>query len=318
MFLTDALPRLWIGLVASMLIGLLAYRRGSLTESGLLGTVIVGTTIFGFGGPAAGLTLIAFFVSSSALSHFKATNMRKQRAAEMFEKGGQRDIGQVLANGGAAAIFAVLWAIDDSFKRSNANGLFTCSGGAFWLLAAMVGALATVNADTWATELGVLSKSAPRLITHLTQKVSPGTSGGITRTGTLAAIGGALFIGIVYFVLGISFPDYGSSFRGAVFADIGLARPAMTTCANVLPLAAPFAVVGGLLGSLFDSFLGATVQTMYYSEARQRETEKATEPDGTPNRHLRGWAWMNNDWVNFIASLFGALVAVLLSIAIFR
>ena len=76
--------------------------------------------------------------------------------------------------------------------------------------------------------------------------------------------------------------------------------------------------IGGLLGSLFDSFLGATVQAIYYSDARQKETEKAVERDGTPNRHLRGWKWMNNDWVNFISSLFGAFVSALLAILIFR
>ena len=59
--------RLLIGLAASALIGAFALWRGSLTPSGALGAVIIGTTIFGFGGWAAGLTLIAFFVSSSRL-----------------------------------------------------------------------------------------------------------------------------------------------------------------------------------------------------------------------------------------------------------
>ena len=70
--------------------------------------------------------------------------------------------------------------------------------------------------------------------------------------------------------------------------------------------------LGGLLGSLFDSFLGATAQAIYYSKARQKETEKAVEKDGTPNKLLRGWKWLNNDWVNFISSVVGALIAALL------
>jgi uncharacterized membrane protein len=69
------------------------------------------------------------------------------------------------------------------------------------------------------------------------------------------------------------------------------------------------AAVSGLTGSLFDSLLGATVQAIYYAPNRDKETEKRVEPDGTPNRHLRGWRWMNNDWVNFLSSLVGAATA---------
>jgi uncharacterized membrane protein len=70
--------------------------------------------------------------------------------------------------------------------------------------------------------------------------------------------------------------------------------------------------IGGLLGSLADSLLGATVQRIYYSDVRGKETEKRFEKDGTRNRALRGWAWMNNDMVNMIASLAGGAVAVLM------
>jgi uncharacterized membrane protein len=66
------------------------------------------------------------------------------------------------------------------------------------------------------------------------------------------------------------------------------------------------AAIGGLVGSLFDSFLGATVQAMYFSDTRNKETEKAIEHDGTPNRLIRGRRWLNNDWVNFISSVIGA------------
>jgi uncharacterized membrane protein len=51
---------------------------------------------------------------------------------------------------------------------------------------------------------------------------------------------------------------------------------------------------------------------MYYSERRGKETEKAFERDGTPNRLIRGWPWLTNDWVNFLASLFGAATSALI------
>lgn len=237
--------------------------------------MLTGTLIFGFGGWVGGLLLIAFFVSSSLLSRFKERDERKQRAAEQFEKGGQRDLGQALANGGAATALAVLsWVAAQSDPKAGEA-----------LFAAMVGALATVNADTWATELGVLSKAAPRLITRLSRSVPPGTSGGVTPLGTLAAGSGALFIGASHGALALL-----------------LASEQLGFALGVLPLA----VLGGVIGSLFDSVLGATVQAMYYSERRQKETEKPVERDGTPNRLIRGWRWLNNDWVNFLASLVGA------------
>src|SRR5690242_13602045 len=93
--------RLLVGLAFSSVVGVLAYRHKSLARSGIAGAVITGTLIFGLGGIVSGLLLITFFVTSSVLSHYKAT--RKQIVAEQFDKGGQRDLGQALANGGAAA-----------------------------------------------------------------------------------------------------------------------------------------------------------------------------------------------------------------------
>lgn len=279
--------RFGLGLVVSTLIGIVAYRRGSLSQSGIFGAILTGTAIFGFGGWAAGLTLIAFFVSSSVLSHFRERDTRKQRAAEMFDKGGQRDLWQALANGGAAAAFAAIAGLSDAQSTL-----------ALAAVAAMVGALATVNADTWATELGVLNKAKPRLITTF-GIVEPGTSGGVSPVGIGAALMGAAFIAVVYFIL-----------RAIEFGGT-------PTPPGVMPGAAAI-IIGGVAGSLFDSFLGATVQAMYYSHKRNKETEKQFERDGTPNKPIRGWPWLNNDWVNFISSVFGALVSAAIALLVIK
>ncbi len=274
----DTLPveRLAVGFVLSTAIGLAAYWRGALSLSGIAGAILTGTLIFGFGGWTMGLLLIAFFVSSSWLSHVKKTDPRKQRAAEMFEKGGRRDLGQALANGGAAAGFSTLGWVLGAHDPALAAICYACA----------VGALCTVNADTWATELGVLSPSPPRLITRLSQVVPTGTSGGVTVAGTGAALGGAAFIAAC-----------SVAFQG-IFGDLLPSQQWASLAAA--------AIVGGVGGSLFDSALGATVQAIYYSERRQKETARAHERDGTRNRHVRGWRWLNNDWVNFLSSLFGA------------
>src|SRR5258708_40162933 len=99
------LLQILIGLFLSALIGYVGYLRQSLSKSGVLGAVLVGTAIFGFGGWAWGLLLIVFFVSSRALSHFKAA--RKEALAEKVSKGSQRDLAQAPADGGVAARLAV-------------------------------------------------------------------------------------------------------------------------------------------------------------------------------------------------------------------
>jgi len=68
----------------------------------------------------------------------------------------------------------------------------------------------------------------------------------------------------------------------------------------------------GLAGSLFDSFLGATVQAMYFCPKDNKETEKhPIHTCGTETVHLRGWKWLTNDWVNFACGVFGSMIALL-------
>jgi uncharacterized protein (TIGR00297 family) len=264
------LANLAIGLVLSLLIAAVAYRARSLSPSGALGAVLVGTIIFGLGGWAWGLLLIAFFVSSSALSHFRKA--RKSRLDDTFAKTGRRDLAQTLANGGWGAALAV----------------FALFAPDRWpLFAAFVGAMAAVNADTWATELGVLSPRLPRLITSRA-RVAVGTSGAISLYGTLAAAAGALFIGAAAVVL--------SPLEGYV--------PAVR-----LAWLATAALLGGLAGALVDSLLGATVQGVYWCERDQKETEKRVHGCGERTRLLRGWAWLDNEWVNFTCSVVGSAVA---------
>jgi uncharacterized protein (TIGR00297 family) len=272
-----------IGFTLGGLIGLLAWRARALSRSGAWAATLSGGLIFGLGGFPWATLLLAFFISSSLLSRLFAR--RKAALSEKFSKGSQRDWGQVLANGGLGALLAIV---------------FTLLPETGWPWIAFAGAMAAVNADTWATELGVLSRVPPRLITT-GQPVAPGTSGGVTGLGTWASVAGALLIGAAATLL--------------VQAKSLLNGDGWGTRAVSYPL---LAVVGGLAGSLVDSLMGATIQRIYYCDRCGKETESAVHRCGQPARPVRGWAWLNNDLVNFLASIVGGVTAALLAWIVWR
>jgi uncharacterized protein (TIGR00297 family) len=263
------------GFILGFLIAILAWRLKALDRSGAWAAVLSGGIIFGLGGFAWAVLLLTFFISSSALS--RAFAGRKSTLSEKFSKGGQRDWAQVLANGGLGAVLAVL------------HTLFPENPLPF---IGFAGAMGAVNADTWSTELGVLNPSPPRLITN-GKMVECGTSGGISVLGSLSALGGAALVGVPAAL----FSAAESTLWGHT-PRVGLALM-------------PAVVIGGVVGAFFDSLLGATVQGIYYCPACKKATERHPQHlCGSETNLLRGWRWLNNDVVNFFASLIGALVAV--------
>lgn len=258
------------GFILATIVAYIAYRAHSLNKSGAIAAIVVGIVIFGIGGWEWAVLLLTFFITSSGLS--RAFKKRKAGLNEKFSKGHERDAGQVLGNGGLATLFAALHAF---YPESILP----------WV--GFAASLAAVNADTWATELGVLNPTPPRMITDLRKRVEKGTSGGISLVGTLASLLGSAVIAL----------------PAILFSPLDSLS---TTDFLLITLA-------GLAGSLFDSFLGATVQAMYYCPTDQKETEKhPLHTCGTQTIHLRGWKWLDNDWVNFACGAFGAMIALLL------
>jgi len=262
-----------LGLLFAIGISALSYRIGVLNRSGALAASVLGLVVFGFGGWPWAVVLLGFFITSSGLS--KLLKKRKRDLSEKFSKGSNRDAGQVFANGGVAGFFVLFHIL---FPQ------------AAWPWLAFAGAFAAVNADTWGTELGVLSRQIPRSI--LTGKlVERGSSGGITLWGTLAGAAGAFLIALL-----------------AVFTwPAAIPNPMQEI--PWLPLMA--ITLAGVFGSLVDSILGATVQSMYYCPKCKKETERyPTHSCGSKTKHIRGLAWMDNDWVNILCAVTGALVMV--------
>jgi uncharacterized protein (TIGR00297 family) len=280
------MQQLLIGFLLAITISALALFAGALSRSGAAAAAVVGTIIFGLGGLSWAILLLAFFVSSSALS--RLAGRRKANLNEKAAKGSRRDAGQVLANGGVATILVLV----DKLAQSGQLSAASPAAAAFSLLYspsvwffAYAASLAAANADTWATELGVLNRRPPVLITT-GKPVEPGTSGGISTTGTLAALGGAGVVGLLAAV-------------GSSAAAFGVHFLAVTAA--------------GLAGSLFDSLLGATCQAVYTCPACHQETERhPIHSCGAPTRLKRGWRWLNNDWVNVACTAFGAVVLLII------
>jgi uncharacterized protein (TIGR00297 family) len=256
-----------LGILLAGLLSALAYRTGALSKSGALAAAGIGTIVLGVGGWSPALLLVFFFISSSLFT--RLSRVLKPERQTLFAKSGRRDASQVLANGTLPAIFALL---------------LVFASGVDWMVA-IVGALASATADTWATEWGVLAKREPRRITDW-EFVPAGTSGGITPLGTLASLLGSLMIGVVAGLLQ------------------GEARYILV------------AMFSGLLGAALDSVLGATIQAQYRCTVCGVHTEQHPlhSQCGTETRYHSGLRWVNNDVVNLTANTFGALLALIWTI----
>jgi len=253
--------RMLAGLLAAAGIAALARRGGSLSVSGSMAAVLVGTAAASAGWDWA-LLLVLFFVTSVILSRVGAAG-KARRTDAMVVKGGPRDAAQVLANGGLFATLAI----------AAAAGLDAATA-----TVAAAGALAAATADTWATEVGTLASAPPHSILTLAA-MEPGSSGGVSVPGSIALLAGALSIAA------------------------GAARLGMTAESAAV-------VAGGVAGAVADSLLGASVQQRRRCDACERWTERRVHACGAATRHAAGFAWMDNDAVNFAATAVGAGTAV--------
>lgn len=237
-------------------------RTWPLTRDGVVAAAIIGI-VCAIAGWAWVLVLMAFFVSGTVLTRFGQPRKLAKTEGIAAKRGG-RDAWQVLANGGVFGAAAI--------------GSIMAPSAAWTVLGAA--AIATSAADTWATEIGTLSSDMARSILTW-REVPPGTSGGITLTGTAAALAGA----------------------GLIAAFAGIAGwPARAAYA---------AILGGFAGSTIDSLLGAGFQAKRWCDQCGMETERTIHVCGTRTTPAGGITWLDNDAVNAISSLAGAATGAL-------
>lgn len=265
-----------IGAIGGAAIARLAVRHRALSKRGAIAAAVMGLGYTAFGGLVWMGTLLAFFTTSSLLSRWKRKQHRKAAAESLYEKTGARDASQVWANGGIGLALCI------------GNALFPHPG---WLYA-FVGVMAAVNGDTWATELGSLSRKPPVSI-RTGKRVPPGTSGGITAAGSFAAAAGSLLIGLsaaCFMLIGKASLEHGVALEMPLISVIGAA------------------FFGGIAGTFFDSLLGAYAQAMFRCSVCGVETERSTHCQVT-SLPLRGWHRMDNDAVNIASSIVGGAIA---------
>ena len=169
-----------IGAGLSFFIAYIAYKRASLTDTGLFAAVFFATLIYVSGGFLLWSLLMVFFISSSLLTK------RNKKIRKIHEEKQGRNHIQVIANAGVTTFFAVIYFLTQQ---------------EVFLLAAVT-SIAASNADTWASEIGTLAKGNTFHILTF-KKMQKGLSGGITWLGTAASALGALLIAVL-FMIGMS------------------------------------------------------------------------------------------------------------------
>lgn len=256
-----------IGLLGSSTLAILGYFFNAISFNGIFTTIIIGTTITVAGNFPTWSSIVFLFGSSLFFQITKKVFFSSSLKHEEYrhEKKGPRDTIQILANTLPATLCLLLHFITEQHI----------------FLLAYLASFAGATADTWGSEIGVLSKKNPIDIITL-KKTPPGISGGISFLGTLFSFLGSLSSIIVFLFF-------------TLFSNLSL-----TLTESI------YLVLIGFSTSIIDSVLGSLFQGIYLNTDDEL-TEQAQ------NNHLtRGFSWMNNDLVNLLTNSISALLAFLI------
>ncbi|RKP13888.1 integral membrane protein DUF92-domain-containing protein [Piptocephalis cylindrospora] len=264
--------------VISFIISSFAYRKGSLTGPGALTAFVLGYGTFASPSYVPTAILLFFFFTSSKLT--RVGKKRKETLEELESQSHGRDPVQVLCNGLVGTVCAMVYSrqlvniLSQASLPQSPQGLVTLSADpvisiSWW---GMLGHYCCCCADTWASELGILSPDPPRIITTLAH-APPGTNGAVSSMGLVASVGAGLSLGLV--VLGVGWTE------GSLTIPNPLAFVLM--CGSL-----------GLLGSLVDSVLGATVQATY------QRNDRITHGPGKGAKLIMGHALLSNNQTDML------------------
>ncbi len=206
------LHRILLICIFALVLGIGAYWAKAADSDAVLSETTVCLLVILFGGLTWFMLLLAFYLLGGGFTRYGYARKAKLGIAQSH--GGMRGYKNVYSNSLVPLILAICYGV-------YRNEIF---------IYAFIASVATANGDTLASEIGETSGSKPRMITTL-KETEPGVDGGVTPLGEAASIAGALIIGILATVTGMTGP-------------FGIVAGA----------------IGGFLGTNFDSFLGATLQ----------------------------------------------------------
>lgn len=276
------------GLIVMGFLGVLTYKVRFVDISGLIAAFVVGFTVWAAGGPASFVVLLFFFISAGIATKYKYKAKAKKDLAQ--EGKGRRSWKNVLGSG----IIPMAFAIGMQLAAQSVIPV-----DPFWMFGGFVGAVATTSADTLASEIGVFSKSKPRLITNLRRKVPAGTIGAVSLLGELVAVAAGVIIGLV----------------ALIFAVLNPASVHVSSAEQLLFIL-PLSVLTAFIGCNLDSLLGAIAQNRFVCEICGAITDKEFHCD-YETKYVGGYKQFTNMHVNLGASGLGATLGIVLGAGLF-
>ena len=253
-----------VGFLISTVLSIHGFRRESLSASGALAAFLIGIVLFTLN-PAMGWMLIIFYLLGSRVS--KVRHEQKKQQEELIKS--QRNAWQVIGCSVSLLYSSYLFSLP---TRKSFASIFS--------LASMGCCLG----DTFASEIGsVFASRDPILLTTL-ERVPPGTNGAISLVGTLASILGGVLMGLAFQLLRFLYPAY-------VYHN-----PSDSFLYTTMLLGGG----SGLVGSLIDSLLGATLQETRLSEKSKKIAQTSSREK---TKHISGMNLLSNEAVNLLSSL---------------
>ena len=274
--------------VATLMASMLAFRasrKKSLTPRGSVAAFLVGFLLIATGW--RGFNLLVFYFVAIKATKYKKDVKAKIDGTIATQGSAIRGVGQVLACSLLATLLSLWHAVvcgaerPIDFTNTTDNNAILASQ----LTCAIMAHHATCLADTLASELGILNQRTPFLITQPWKRVPSGTNGGVSLLGFLWSALGGTIIGLSTVLLDLLSGVLATAESGSMQQAIRIVS--FSTCC-------------GLLGSLLDSLLGATLQQSYFDPETKMVYQ---EEDKRPKKAklVAGINLLTNEMVNVVS-----------------